>query len=172
MSTDLPADPNRHAVTPEPLETGAAASSHTATPQSAPTAPYPGQAEGPTQALPHTGQAVVPADHAQQTHYPQPAPGYGQTAPAYNGAIPPTITVHANVQAPAIAAVDKSVGAAYVLLFFVGVFGGHHFYLGKIGRGVSYLFTAGWLTIGLWIDLSTLPAQVKQINTQRRMGIR
>ena len=59
MSTDLPADPNRHAVTPEPLETGAAASSHTATPQSAPTAPYPGQAEGPTQALPHTGQGVT-----------------------------------------------------------------------------------------------------------------
>jgi TM2 domain-containing membrane protein YozV len=61
----------------------------------------------------------------------------------------------------------KSTAVAYVLWFFVGVFGGHQFYLGKTWRGVGYLFTFAWLTIGLWIDLFTLPAQVKSVNVLR-----
>jgi TM2 domain-containing membrane protein YozV len=67
---------------------------------------------------------------------------------------------------------DKSTGVAYLLLIFFGVFGVHQFYLGKAGRGVGYLLTLGWLTVGLWIDLFTLASQVKAVNTQRRMGVR
>ncbi|MEU2611943.1 TM2 domain-containing protein [Micromonospora sp. NPDC007271] len=58
----------------------------------------------------------------------------------------------------------KSVGTAYVLWFFLGALGIHQFYLGKTARAVSMLLTFGWLTIGLWIDLFTLPGQVRKVN--------
>jgi hypothetical protein len=67
---------------------------------------------------------------------------------------------------------DKSVGVAYLLWFFLGWAGVHHFYLGKFGRGVGYLFTFAWFTIGWWIDLFTLPAKVKRVNFERRAGLR
>jgi len=67
---------------------------------------------------------------------------------------------------------DKSVSVAYLLFFFFGWAGVHHFYLGKVGRGIGYLLTFAWLTIGWWIDLFTLPAQVRLINMQRRAGLR
>ena len=67
---------------------------------------------------------------------------------------------------------DKSLAVAYMLWFFLGWLGVHHFYLGKIGRGVGYLLTFAWFTIGWWIDLFTLPAQVKRLNFERRMGMR
>lgn len=59
----------------------------------------------------------------------------------------------------------KSLGVAYTLWFFFGIFGVHQFYLGKTGRGVGYLLTAAWGLIGWFIDLFTLPTQVKRINT-------
>ena len=59
----------------------------------------------------------------------------------------------------------KSVATAYWLWLFFGVFGVHQFYLGKTGRGVGYLLTAGWALIGWVVDLFTLPAQVKRVNT-------
>lgn len=64
----------------------------------------------------------------------------------------------------------KSTGVAYLLWFFLGVFGGHHFYLGKTGRAIGYLLTAGWLGVGLVIDLFTLPAQVKQVNVNSQLA--
>jgi TM2 domain-containing membrane protein YozV len=72
----------------------------------------------------------------------------------------------------AFARKDKSLGLAYVLLILLGILGVHQFYLGKFGRGTGYLLTAGWLTVGCWIDLFTLPSQVRTVNTQRRLGIR
>lgn len=65
-------------------------------------------------------------------------------------------------------AAPKSVGVAYVLWFFLGVIGVHQFYLGKVGRGVSYIFTLGWLGIGLLIDLFTLPGQVRKANGEQK----
>lgn len=61
----------------------------------------------------------------------------------------------------------KDTTIAYVLWFFLGGLGVHQWYLGKKGRAVGYLLTGGWLTIGLWIDLFTLPAQVRAVNAQR-----
>lgn len=49
-----------------------------------------------------------------------------------------------------------------------GLLGVHHFYLGKVGRGVGYLLTLGWLGIGLVIDLFTIPAQVRMVNAFAR----
>jgi len=59
---------------------------------------------------------------------------------------------------------QKSVGIAYLLWFFLGVLGGHQFYLGRTGRAISYIFTFGWLGIGLLIDLFTMSKQVAQAN--------
>lgn len=59
---------------------------------------------------------------------------------------------------------SKSIGVAYTLWFFFGIFGVHQFYLGKTGRGLGYLLTAAWGLVGWFVDLFTLPAQVKRIN--------
>jgi hypothetical protein len=67
---------------------------------------------------------------------------------------------------------DKSLGVAYLLWFFLGFLGVHHFYLGKVGRGIGYLLTFGWFMIGLLVDLFTLPSQVQRINVERKVGLR
>jgi TM2 domain-containing membrane protein YozV len=54
---------------------------------------------------------------------------------------------------------------AFLLCFFVGVFGVHRFYAGKIGTGLLQLVTLGGLGIWAFIDLlSSSPA------TPRRDG--
>lgn len=58
----------------------------------------------------------------------------------------------------------KSKGTAYLLWFFLGVVGGHKFYLGKTGTGILYLFTLGIFGIGVFIDLFTLGSQVDVYN--------
>jgi TM2 domain-containing membrane protein YozV len=73
---------------------------------------------------------------------------------------------------PAPALPQKDLALAYILWFFFGILGIHHFYLGKTGRGLLWLFTGALLTIGWWVDLFTLPAQVRQVNAQRAVGIR
>ena len=57
---------------------------------------------------------------------------------------------------------------AWVLLVLLGIFGGHRFYLGKIGTGLLYLLTAGLFGFGIIYDLCTLNAQVDEQN-QRAM---
>lgn len=73
--------------------------------------------------------------------------------------------------APSKALPPKSVGIAYILLVLLGVLGIHQFYIGKIGRGVGYLFTCGWLFVGVVMDLFTLASQVRTINTHRALGL-
>lgn len=45
---------------------------------------------------------------------------------------------------------------AVLLCLFLGVFGAHKFYEGKIGMGILYLFTGGLCGIGVLIDLIAL----------------
>jgi hypothetical protein len=55
------------------------------------------------------------------------------------------------VQTPAGAS-DKRILPAALLCFFLGVFGVHRFYAGKVGTGVLQLFTLGGLGIWALID--------------------
>ncbi|MEV7426922.1 MMPL family transporter [Streptomyces sp. NPDC091212] len=61
-----------------------------------------------------------------------------------------------------------SVAIAYLWWFPLGLFGAHHFYLGRTGRGVLYLCTAGLLGLGWLVDPFTLPGQVRKTNLDRR----
>jgi TM2 domain-containing membrane protein YozV len=58
----------------------------------------------------------------------------------------------------------KSKGLAYLLWFFLGVFGVHKFYLEKIAVGIIYLLTGGLFLIGWIYDLFTLGNQVDVYN--------
>ncbi len=58
----------------------------------------------------------------------------------------------------------KELVVAYLLWFFLGFYGVHKFYLGRTGIGVFYLFTGGGFLIGWFIDLFTLPRQVRKAN--------
>jgi TM2 domain-containing membrane protein YozV len=53
---------------------------------------------------------------------------------------------------------------AWILLTFLGVFGIHRFYMGKIVTGLIYLLTLGLFGIGLLYDLLTLNGQVSELN--------
>ncbi len=51
---------------------------------------------------------------------------------------------------------DKSRVALMLLCLFLGRYGAHKFYLGKVGSGVAYLLTHGWAGIGWVIDMLTI----------------
>jgi restriction system protein len=48
---------------------------------------------------------------------------------------------------------DKSKKTALLLCIFLGIFGAHYFYVGRIGKGLLYLFTAGLFAIGWLVDI-------------------
>ena len=50
----------------------------------------------------------------------------------------------------------KSKWISFLLCFFFGVFGAHKFYEGRILLGILYLLTAGFLGLGILIDLIIL----------------
>jgi TM2 domain-containing membrane protein YozV len=52
----------------------------------------------------------------------------------------------------AVPATDKRILPAALLCFFVGVFGAHRFYVGKVGTAIAQIFTLGGLGIWVLID--------------------
>jgi TM2 domain-containing membrane protein YozV len=75
----------------------------------------------------------------------------------------------------------KSTGVAYLLWFFLGMFGAHRFYLGETGSGVAQLVLSiiGWVTtliligffilaaVGIWVlvDAFLIPGMIRSKNT-------
>lgn len=51
---------------------------------------------------------------------------------------------------------QKNKWVAFFLCLFLGVFGAHKFYEGKVGMGVLYLLTFGLFSVGWIIDIITL----------------
>ena len=72
-------------------------------------------------------------------------------APRPDEALPPERIIER--VAVASAASPKSRLAALLLLLFLGVFGVHRFYVGKVGTGILFLFTFGFFGIGWLVDL-------------------
>lgn len=48
---------------------------------------------------------------------------------------------------------DKKKWTAFFLCLFLGLFGAHRFYVGKIGTGILYICTGGFFAIGVFVDL-------------------
>jgi TM2 domain-containing membrane protein YozV len=59
---------------------------------------------------------------------------------------------------------------AWILLTFLGIFGGHRFYLGKWLSGLLWLCTGGLLLIGVAYDFWTLNDQVTIRNAAARQA--
>ncbi len=47
---------------------------------------------------------------------------------------------------------DKKILPAFLLCFFLGIFGAHRFYAGKVGTGILQLVTLGGLGIWAFVD--------------------
>lgn len=65
----------------------------------------------------------------------------------------------------------KSKGTAY-LLWLISIFGWlgfHHFYLGKIGKGIIWILSGGVFGIGSLVDLFTLGGDVERYNTNEEL---
>ncbi len=52
----------------------------------------------------------------------------------------------------------------WILLTFLGVFGIHRFYMGKVFTGILYLLTGGLLLVGVLYDFLTLNGQLSELN--------
>lgn len=65
----------------------------------------------------------------------------------------------------------KSKGTAYLLwlLSIFGWLGFHHFYLGKIAKGIIWILTGGVFGIGSLIDLFTIGGAVENYNTKQEL---
>jgi TM2 domain-containing membrane protein YozV len=54
----------------------------------------------------------------------------------------------------------------WILLTFLGLFGVHRFYMGKIFTGLLYLFTGGLFLVGVLYDFLTLNEQLSEVNSE------
>ena len=57
---------------------------------------------------------------------------------------------------------------AWILQTFLGMFGIHRFYMGKIGTGIIWLLTGGLFLIGYLYDYCTLNEQIDELNRSER----
>jgi len=55
---------------------------------------------------------------------------------------------------------------AWILLTFVGIFGIHRFYMGKVFTGILYLVTGGLFLVGILYDFLTLNEQLSEVNRE------
>lgn len=78
------------------------------------------------------------------------------TAPVQPNIIINNSNVNSNRNINGVAGRAKNKWVALLLCIFLGPFGAHKFYEGKIGMGILYFFTAGLFGIGWIIDIISL----------------
>jgi TM2 domain-containing membrane protein YozV len=78
------------------------------------------------------------------------AQGDTRTTNVPNATTPQIIINNTNTVSSTIGVSSKNKIVALILAIFFGCLGVHRFYVGKIGTGVIWLFTAGFFMIG-WI---------------------
>lgn len=59
---------------------------------------------------------------------------------------------------------NKDYSVAWLLLVFLGFFGLHRIYMGKIVTGIIYFLTGGLFLVGYLYDLCTLNEQINDIH--------
>ncbi len=93
-----------------------------------------GQPVQPPHQQPYQAGPYGQAPYQQMTPQPYRAPGFPPAYPAGHPMAPMQY---------------KDTTAAYLLWFFTGYFGGHHFYLGRTQRGVAYAITCvvSWILL-------------------------
>lgn len=64
-----------------------------------------------------------------------------------------TAAASASAVATGLGVRPKNKWVAFFLCLFLGIFGAHKFYEGKVGLGILYLFSGGLFLIGVIIDL-------------------
>ena len=67
--------------------------------------------------------------------------------------------------------VKKDARVAYTIWVFLGIFGGHRFYLGDTGRSIAMLFTLGGLGVWTLADVLLIGRRVRAVNGRRRAAI-
>ena len=70
-----------------------------------------------------------------------------------NNSASSSASASASSNIPAYRGIPKNKWVAFFLCLFLGPFGAHKFYEGKIGMGILYLLTFGILGIGWIIDI-------------------
>ena len=82
-----------------------------------------------------------------------------------------------------VANARKSTGAAYVIWFFLGMLGGHRFYLGRNGSACVMLvfwligwvtFFIPWIVTGIWclVDAFLIPGMIQEHQDKVRQQAR
>lgn len=101
---------------------------------------------------PYPPQPTHPQSYPYQPYSPQPQAAVQPPYPAQ-----PQITIvnqQMNTSLPLMLGISrKSKTVALLLCIFLGYFGAHKFYVGKIGIGILYLCTFGLFGIGWIIDI-------------------
>jgi hypothetical protein len=69
------------------------------------------------------------------------------------------------------AGVRKDARTAYAIWLFLGIFGGHRFYLGDTGRSIAMLFTLGGLGVWTLADVFFVGRRVRTVIARRRAAI-
>jgi TM2 domain-containing membrane protein YozV len=62
---------------------------------------------------------------------------------------------------------DVDYNLAWIFLTFLGAFGIHRFYMGKVITGIIYLLTLGLFGLGILYDYWTLNEQIDRVNYER-----
>lgn len=66
------------------------------------------------------------------------------------------VNANANVNSAVVGKKLRNKWVALVLCIFLGFFGAHKFYEGKVAMGILYIFTGGLFVIGLIIDIISI----------------